>query len=894
MSDSPLSQELVEHASGLSRYLRGLINSGACTLTARQLTTPASKESMLADLDAECDDEARLFRTMRKLRQDVMARLIVRDLGGLARLQEVVGTISVLAEETLRRAQHFYHDALRGTYGDPRNARGEVQQMHIVGMGKLGGHELNVSSDIDLIFVYPEDGKTDGKRKIDNHDYFTRLARKIIGMISSYTEDGYVFRVDTRLRPYGDSGPLVVNFDMLEQYFYTQGREWERYAWVKARVLTGDRGAELIGIASPFVYRRHLDFSALESLRDLHTQIRQEVQRRESGDDIKLGPGGIREIEFVIQVFQLIRGGRERALRERSTLRALDKLEARGLLTQQAADELRNAYYFLRNLEHRLQYLDDKQTQKLPKSQQDRQLIVAAMGFDSTASFADELARHREHVEKQFDAIFAESRQSPSTPCAEIWARALSEDEAESQLQTLGFAEPHTTLERLAHYRQSTRFTRMSASGQARLERLMPSLIQSAANQSRPDATLDRMLAIIESIGRRESYLALLLEYPRALEAVARLASASPWAADYLARQPALLDELIVPQGDELPDWKQLQQRLHEELESSGDGPEVQMDLLRNFKHAQTFRLLALDLAGGIELEALSDDLSDLAGVLLEETLQSVWSSLRQRHRDKPRFTIVGYGKLGGKELGYASDLDIIFLYDDDHEDAPEVYARLAQRINTWLTSTTAAGVLYETDLRLRPDGAAGLLVSSIEAFRDYQFGKAWVWEHQALTRARAVCGDPDISAHFEQLRVDVLSRHRDLGQLRNDVVNMRQKMREGHPNTSALFDLKHDPGGIVDVEFIVQYLVLGYAQKYPQLTGNIGNLALLNLAAGLELIPAELASAVTDAYRLFRIRQHAIRLQGERYARTEPDEVAEPAASVLELWHWVFEERHD
>jgi len=891
MSNSPAPQDPVEHATRLSRYLRGLINSGTCTLDPERLTTPVSQAEMLVALDAS-DNEADLTRNMRRLRQAVMARLIVRDLGGLAKLQEVLDTISTLAEEALRKALDFYQTSLHNTYGDPRNNKGDVQRLHIVSMGKLGGRELNVSSDIDLIFVYPEDGKTDGKREIDNHDYFTRLARKIIGMLSSYTEDGFVFRVDTRLRPYGDSGPLVVSFDMLEQYFYTQGREWERYAWVKARPLTGDRGAELVAIATPFVYRRHLDFSALESLRDLHSQIRQEVRRRESGDDIKLGPGGIREIEFVIQVFQLIRGGQERALRERSTLRALDKLEARGLLGKQAAGELRDAYFFLRNLEHRLQYLDDKQTQKLPESATDRQLISNAMGFDNTDVFAEALDLHRENVQKQFDAIFEQSRQTASAPCAEIWSRAVSEDEAVSQLQALGFSDPGRTLERLAQYRQSIRFTRMSASGQSRLERLMPAVIQSAANETTPDVTLDRMLAIIESIGRRESYLALLLEYPRALDAVARLASASPWAADYLARQPALLDELIVPQSSDLPDWKQLQEQLHEALETSGDGPERQMDMLRNFKHAQTFRLLALDLAGGIDLVTLSDDLSDLASVLLEETLQFVWPGLRQHHRDKPRFAIIGYGKLGGKELGYASDLDIIFLYDDDDEDAPEIYARLAQRINTWLTSTTSAGVLYETDLRLRPNGTAGLLVSSIEAFRDYQFDKAWVWEHQALTRARAVCGDADISANFEQIRIDVLSRHRDLENLRTEVVNMRQKMRDGHPNTSGLFDLKHDAGGIVDVEFIVQYLVLGYAARYSQLTGNIGNLALLNLAAGLDLIPADLAASVVDAYRLFRIRQHAIRLQGERYARLDRNDVAQQAAAVVKLWSWVFDEQ--
>ena len=893
MNNPPAPKDLVAHATGLSRYLRGLVNAGACHLDPADLQGPFSKGEIQAAASPEGVDEAGLTRKLRKLRQAVMARIIVRDLGNLAELQEVMATITTLAEETLRAALDFYQASLRDTYGDPRNSAGKVQLLHVVAMGKLGGHELNVSSDIDLIFVYPEAGKTDGARETDNHDYFSRLSRKVIGMLANYTEDGFVFRVDTRLRPYGESGPQVVSFDMLEEYFYTQGREWERYAWVKARPLTGDRGEELVAIASPFVYRRHLDFSALESLRDLHSQIAQEVRRRETGDDIKLGPGGIREIEFVVQVFQLIRGGNDRDLRKRSTLRALEQLELRGLLDKQAADELRAAYLFLRNLEHRLQYLDDKQTQKLPQSTEDRKLIAVAMGFANVDDFSAELATHRSNVQKQFDAIFAESRQAPSTPCADIWARTISDAEAASQLRGLGFADPESTLQRLSRYRDSSRFTRMSASGQSRLERLMPSLIQSAANESRPDVTLDRMLAIIESIGRRESYLALLLEYPRALAAVARLASASPWAAEYLARQPVLLDELIAPQRSDLPDWKRLQAELHEQLEASSDSQERQLDLLRHFKHAQTFRLLAIDLAGAIDLEALSDHLSDLAAVLLDETLQFVWRSLRQRHRDAPRFTIVGYGKLGGKELGYASDLDVIFLYEDDAENASEIYGRLAQRINNWLTSTTAAGLLYETDLRLRPNGAAGLLVSSLDAFRNYQFKQAWVWEHQALTRARAVCGDSDIGAGFEQIRIDVLAQSRELDDLRTEVVNMRQKMRDGHPNDSDLFDLKHDIGGIVDVEFIVQYLVLGYAAEYPRLTGNIGNLALINLAAELDLIPRDLATAVVNAYRLFRARQHALRLQGERYARLDLAEVSNEVAAVVKLWSWVFEERN-
>jgi glutamate-ammonia-ligase adenylyltransferase len=891
MDKLPPSQDLVEHAKKLSRYVRGLIDSGACPPDSVQLGSPITQSAMRDALVVDAGDEKTFLQKLRKLRQFTMLSIISRDLGQLADLGEVVTTVTQLAEQTLAAALDFYQAALREAYGDPRNGAGERQLLHIVAMGKLGGSELNVSSDIDLIFVYPEEGETDGKRRIDNHDYFTRLARKIIGALAAFTEDGFVFRVDTRLRPYGDSGPLVVSFDMLEEYFYTQGREWERYAWVKARSLTGDQGEALLEIASPFVYRRHLDFSALDSLRNLHEQIAIEVRRRESGDDIKLGPGGIREIEFVIQVFQLIRGGKEQALRERSTLGALDQLEFRGLLGKQAAGELRDAYVFLRNLEHRIQYLDDQQTQKLPKSAADRQLIAEAMLFARWEELATALGRHRVNVQKQFDAIFAESQQTTPTPCADIWRRTISDTEAVSQLDSLGFSDPQATLERLVRYRESSRFTRMAASGQARLERLLPEMIQAAASENRPDATFDRMLGIIESIGRRESYLALLLEYPRALSAVARLASASPWAAEYLARQPVLLDELIAPQTQSLPDWARLQAELHAEMEASAGNQERQMDLLRNFKHAQTFRLLALDLAGSIDLETLSDHLSDLAALLLDETLHFVWRGLRKRHRDVPLFAIVGYGKLGGKELGYASDLDIIFLHDDPDDDAAENYGRLAQRINTWLTSTTAAGVLYETDLRLRPNGAAGLLVSSVEAFRDYQFGQAWVWEHQALTRARAVCGDADIAAAFEQVRIDILCQKRDLDELRREVIGMRRKMRDGHPNKSELFDLKHDAGGIVDVEFIVQYLVLGYAAQHPRLTGNIGNLALLNLAASLELIPAELARQTVDAYRLFRTRQHALRLQGERYARLEQEEVADGITAVRALWSWVFDD---
>ena len=758
-------------------------------------------------------------------------------------------------------------------------------------MGKLGGGELNVSSDIDIVFVYPEEGETDGARRISNHEFFIRLARRIIAAIAEVTADGFVFRVDTRLRPYGDSGPLAVSFDMLEEYFITQGREWERYAWVKARSVTGNSAAELDAVVTPFVYRRHLDYSAIASLRSLHAQIRQEVQKREIADNIKLGPGGIREIEFLVQVFQIIRGGREPAFRMRPTLKALTLLGEKHILSAAAVDEVRAAYVYLRNLEHRLQYMDDQQTQMLPRADEDCALVVEMMGCADYAGLRRELDAHRAVVSRHFEAIFAGVRENSATQDQPgLWLQALSREDVLARIAGMGFDDAQRIYARLMDIRGSGRYRRMAASSQALLDRLIPQLLETARGLPNPDATFERMLNVVDSIGRREAYLALLLEYPNATARLARLASASPWAADYLALHPVLLDELINPQGGgDGPDRPSLREGLRASLDEHEGNTERQMDILRHFKQAQTLRLLALDLAGALSLETLSDHLSDLACTVLEEVLRLAWNALRVRHREQPQFAIVGYGKLGGKELGYASDLDIIFLYDDEDQAAPETYARLAQRINTWLASATSAGVLYETDLRLRPNGAAGLLVSQLDSFRDYQFEKAWVWEHQALTRARFVAGDAGIGARFERIRKDVLCRPRDPAALGSEILSMRDKMRQAHPNTGGMFDLKHDRGGIVDVEFAVQFLVLGHAHRHAQLAGNIGNLALLKLAARLGLLPDHIAEGAHAAYRELRKLQHAMRLQGERYARVEPTDVAPYVQAVLQLWEQVF-----
>jgi glutamate-ammonia-ligase adenylyltransferase len=882
----------IDRAARMSRYVRDLMSADPALASRVGLDAPLDRAWMRAQLEGRDDSDQALKTALRRLRKAAMLGVITRDLDGRSGLDEVVATVTALAEESVRAAVASHAQWLAQEFGHPLGATsGSRQRLHVIAMGKLGGCELNVSSDIDIVFAYPEQGDTDGPRRISNHEFFARLARRVISAIAEVTADGFVFRVDTRLRPYGDSGPLAVSFDMLEEYFTTQGREWERYAWVKARLITGEAQAQLDAVVTPFVYRRHLDYSAIASLRGLHAQIRQEVQKREMADNIKLGRGGIREVEFLVQVFQIIRGGREPAFRVRSTLGALALLGEKQILPAAAVDELRAAYVFLRNLEHRLQYLDDQQTQVLPHTETDRSLVAQMMGCADYADLRRELDAHRVVVSRHFETIFADVSESGDVESrSDPWMLSLTTEEARTRLAGVGFTDPERIQRRLAEIRSSPRYRRMAASSQALLDRLVPQLLDTARGLPNPDATFERMLNVVDSIGRRESYLALLLEYPTATAGLARLASASPWAADYLAQHPILLDELINPQGgSEVPDWPQLRSALHLILDEHGGNIERQMDTLRHFKQTQTLRLLALDLAGSLSLETLSDHLSDLAGTVLEEVLRLAWNALRVRHRAQPRFSIIGYGKLGGKELGYASDLDIIFLYDDEDQSAPEIYARLAQRISTWLTSATSAGVLYETDLRLRPNGAAGLLVSQINAFREYQLEKAWVWEHQALTRARFVAGDASVGGRFEHTRIEVLCRERDTVALGRDILTMRNKMRDAHPNASGKFDVKHDRGGIVDVEFVVQFLVLGNAHRHTDLTRNIGNLALLKLAGGLGLLPGELADGAHAAYREFRRLQHAMRLQGERYARVEPTLVAEHGQAVRRLWEWVF-----
>ncbi|OHX14788.1 bifunctional glutamine synthetase adenylyltransferase/deadenyltransferase [Chromobacterium sphagni] len=836
-----------------------------------------------------------LTPALRRLRQAVMARIICRDINGLATLDEVVSTISQLAEFAVRQALSCACAALP-QYGRPIGEdSGEAQQLIVIGMGKLGGGELNVSSDIDLIFVYPESGETDGARQggksISNHEYFTQVGKRLIALINDITADGQVFRVDMRLRPYGDSGPLVMSFAALENYLLSQGREWERYAWIKAKAITGDADG-LNQLVRPFVYRKYLDYNAYGAMRELHAQIRREVARRDMADNIKLGPGGIREAEFIAQVFQLIRGGRDKTLQLRGTRATLARLAELRLLEPSAVEELQDAYAFLRNLEHRLQYLDDQQTQTLPSAPETRLKIAAGMGFADWDAFQLALSDVRRKVSRHFEQVFIlPSEDSPDHPLAELWLD-VAEQDTQTRLAELGYSDPAAVARQLKSLAQSQRYLQMPLSGRKKLDALMPALIEVASRFPNADDTLSRIIGLMEAISRRASYLALLTEYPQTLQRLASLYSSSAWVSAYLSHHPILLDELLdVRVLYAAPDWPQLAGQLEQQLAQADGDVEAKMDALRHFQHAQAFRLVAQDLAGMWTVEALSDQLSLLADLVLDAAVRHAWLDISSRHRETPRFAVIGYGKLGGKELGYASDLDIIFLYDDPHPDAAELYSRLARKLSTWLTSATAAGVLYDIDLRLRPNGASGLLVSSISAFRQYQETQAWVWEHQALTRARFVAGDAAIGEQFEAERHAILTLARDPAKLRQEVLDMRQRMLDSHPARQD--DVKNARGGIIDIEFIVQYLILAHASRLPAFTGNTGNIALLAVAAGAGLIDRQLAEDARAAYRLYRRLQHAARLNDKQ--KVEVDDALRDAYSRgCQLWQQVFEQALD
>ena len=924
-----MSASLLTPALAWSGYLRRRVDAHPdlaawLETAARHPVTPnvlAAWQAELAGADAPEILPVDLCREMlRKLRERVFTALMVRDLGGQASLEEVVGAMTALADLAVAAAYRSVAAELAAVHGVPRDpATGAPQEMLILGMGKLGGGELNVSSDIDLIMLYGEEGDTDGPRRISHHEFYGRLTRRMMPVLSEADAHGQVFRTDLRLRPDGDAGPPAWSLDALEHYLVAQGREWERYAWLKARLIPAQAFADsdasaqvrqLESLRVPFVYRKYFDFDALASLRALRERIRQDWQRRalarngvDSANNIKLGDGGIREIEFVVQLFQLVRGGRMPALQRRGLLAALHAERDAGLIDADDAQKLEQAYRFLRRIEHALQYREDEQTHLLPGDAAQRERLAAALGM-AAGDFERTLADHRAFVAQTFRNAFrlagmGETEDAPAPAAGTACATGNGEHDAESrlaeQIRAAFGDEADDLLRRAESLLDSHRVRSLPDSSRRRLEALLPAAVQAAQQTPAPRQATVRLFDLIETIAQRSAYLALLAEYPDTLARVARMMAASPWAAQYLTQHPLLLDSLIDWRTlFESLDFAQMAQQLSADLDACKlpDGePDIerQMNLMRDVQRQASFQLLAQDLEGQLTVEKLADQLSALADMLLAETVRRVWPLVNRQAGATPHFAVIAYGKLGGKELGYASDLDLVFLFDDPREDAAEVYAKLGRRMTSWLSTMTSSGRLYETDLRLRPDGEAGLLAVSVEAFEQYQLKHAWAWEHQALTRARYAAGDTTVGARFERIRAAVLVQPRDTAALRDEVLAMRDKISAGHPNHSGDFDLKHDRGGMVDVEFVTQYLVLCHAGTHRVLVNNLGNIALLRLAGEAGLIPVDLARRAGDAYRTLRRTQHQLRLQGTEKARVPQDQLAEERAAVSELWTRVL-----
>lgn len=870
--------------------------------------------SLLFSDPAVSADEATFMRWLRQQRHREMLRWIWRDVNGLCSVQELTRELSDFADVCIELARQRAHAELVARHGEPVGEEsGVAQRMSVIGMGKLGAQELNLSSDIDLIFVYPEAGETAGPASISNHEFFVRQGQKIVRLLDAQTEDGFVFRVDMRLRPWGDGSALASSFASMETYYEQHGREWERYALIKARICAGDqeRGQEMMRALRPFVFRRYLDFGAFESLREMKAMIEREVRRKGMDTNIKLGRGGIREAEFIVQAFQLIRGGVDRRLQQRELLQVLALLAETALLPEPVTVQLREAYLFLRQVEHRVQSLHDHQTQDLPVGPLEQERLALSLGFEGWADFLATLNRHREHVEVQFrDVIVAREVSADDVDVAASRVWLAEEDDLPALLQEAGFSAVAETARQLLGLRESRAVRTMQQVGRERLDRLMPMLISRCQQHDEPDVALARCLPLVESVRRRSAYMMLLVENRAALGRLVDLCAASPWIADELARYPVLLDELLNARTLFAPPGKaELEAELRQVLvRLPEDDIEAQMEALRIFKKGHVLRVAASDITGSLPLMKVSDYLTWIAEAVLEEVLWLAWRDLTARHGlphradgspCNPDFIVVGYGKLGGLELGYGSDLDLVFVHDaavDGETDGAKpvdnatFFARLGQKMIAFLTAATSAGLLYEVDMRLRPSGNSGLLVSSLRAFTNYQDEKAWTWEHQALVRARVVAGDSRLAAAFDAERVKVLARARDNAALRQEVREMRDKMR-AHLSSEAPgkggqgFDLKHDRGGIVDIEFMVQYGVLAWAHESPELTRYPDNVRILEGLANRGLLPSDAATGLRDAYLQYRARGHRLAL-ANREAKVSDDEFLKERALVTHWWN--------
>jgi glutamate-ammonia-ligase adenylyltransferase len=827
-----------------------------------------------------------------------MVQIIWRDLLRLAPTLETTRALSDLADECVVRSLEFLSRSLFERHGRPIGKEsGNEQQMLVLGMGKLGAYELNLSSDIDLIFTYPESGETSGPKVITNQEFFVKLGQKLIQALDKHTADGFVFRTDMRLRPYGQSGPLVMNFASVEEYYQDQGRDWERYAMVKARVMNGEQSAEakeLLSILRPFTYRVYVDYSAFASLRSMKAMINAEVRRRGLQMNVKLGAGGIREVEFIVQAFQLIRGGQDKSLQTRELVKVLGILQGEGYLPAAACDELKQAYLFLRDSEHALQALNDEQTQLLPDDAEAQTRIAWAMGCDDWPTYLHQLEQHRERVRHHFAQIVASDDDNEETDelqqvWNDLWLGELDEQQAATFLEQHPCANSADVQQLLSKFRDSRTVLKMQQIGRERLDALMPLLLQQLWQQPEPVTTLERIVPLLEAVVRRTAYLVLLKENPQALTQLVKLCGASSWVAEYITQTPLLLDELLSPANlYRLPERKELAEELHLRLlRVDPEDLEQQMEQLRQFVRAHKLRAAACEVMDALPLMKISDYLTWLAEVTLQTVMELSWSQMVAKYGyptnaageavSQPEFAVIGYGKVGGLELSYSSDLDLVLLHNsasgrytdgERSQDNGVFYTRMGQRMIHILTTQTRSGDLYEVDMRLRPSGNSGMIVASMKAFEEYQQKHAWTWEHQALVRARVLCGSQQAADEFQAIRNHMLSQSRDLGRLREEVRAMRQKMVDnlGSKDTSGQqFHLKQDAGGIVDIEFLVQYGVLAWSHQYPELLDVTDNMRLLDAFDTAGLMDSQDCQTLQETYLSYRAETHRRALQKQK-----------------------------
>ena len=883
---------------------------------------PDAYDSKLESHLFRIKDDAQLSVRLRRFRRREMVRIAWRDLAGWADLSETMADLSALAGACIDQAVSFLYEWQCSENGIPTGDDGSDQHLVVFGMGKLGGLELNFSSDVDLIFTYPETGVTrNTSEPMSNEEFFVRLCRRLIKIIGANTPDGFVFRVDTDLRPFGENGPLVMSFDAMEEYYQAQGREWERYAWIKARVVAGDEpaGAQLLERLKPFIYRRYLDFGAFESLRNMKQKISLEVKRKGIANNIKLGPGGIREIEFFGQIFQLIRGGVTPSLQERSIQKVLGVLADENYIHRNVCDELISAYIFLRNTEHRLQEFSDQQVHRIPSDSAAKARLAASLGFDSPESFDRCLEKHREIVHDHFNKLLGTKDSEPTdnqdkeidAGLEAIWNDLVEDEVRRKILDTAGYEHPDEVKPPLDYLRNHSATRSLSSDGRNRLDELMPLMLKEIGRSERPIVVLNRIVDLIKTIEQRTNYLSLLLENHTAIVHLVKLASASPWIISFLSRHPVLLDELLDPRTLYLPPEKsELLNEIRRRFDPMAPQDlEYQIQEMCIFKQVNTLRVAAADVTGVLTLMRTSDHLTEIAETVLNEVVELAWNHLIEKHGTPTcrlnnkaigrGFSVIAYGKLGGIEFGYGSDLDMVFLHAGTEGrtrggrrpiDNQQFFARLGQRVIHILTTHTPVGMLYEPDMRLRPSGSSGILVSHIDGFKDYQINKAWTWEHQALIKARPISGDGNMAERFEQIRNAVLARPRIKAQLKQDVVDMRERLRKELSRTdSGLFDLKQDTGGIVDIEFLVQYLVLLKSCEYKELLKWTDIVRLLETLKETGIINDRVAHILKVAYLTYRSAVHQFSLQ-EKPAKAPENKFLGMRENVRQIWKDIME----